>query len=122
MILSFPGLRELAFDHGQSHDRTDTKLFAYTVWYAVYVCMHLGTSHVHMGWSEGPCNVDPYTFTFFETKFLLHCSCPMYARPTGPRALGNHPVSTVHLSVEILCYHPGFNDGFGDLNSGLMVS
>lgn len=46
----------------------------------------------------------------------------MYARPTGQRALGNHPVSSVHLTVEILCYHPGFNEGSGDLNSGLMVS
>lgn len=47
---------------------------------------------------------------------------PMYARPTGQRALGNHPVSPIHLTVEILCYHPGFNEGSGDLNSGLMVS
>lgn len=30
----------------------------------------------------------------------------MYARPSDLRALGNHPVSTIHLTVEILCYHP----------------
>lgn len=48
------------------------------MWYmcaCIYVYVLAGTSHEHIGWSEGPCNVGPYTFTFFETKFLLHCSC-----------------------------------------------
>lgn len=37
------------------------------MWYmcaCIYVYAFAGTSHMHMGWSEGPCNVDPYIFTF----------------------------------------------------------